>query len=410
MATDAKLEGWHKGIRRMVESELIVTTPRIVRVGFILPAGNWLGGKNYLRNLFIAIRNLPHNPITPVVLIGKRQHNVSDFQNVETLPTSVLDRMSPSWLLRKILTKITTRDFLVQGLLQKHGISVLSHSSHLGGQTAIRTVGWIPDFQHVHMPQLFTAEELAFRNSEFTSMCKYCDKVIVSSKCAQEDLLSFSPENAYKAELLRFVATPVPLATAASLADLKTLYNFSEPFFLLPNQFWAHKNHRIVIDALRELKRRNLRILILATGSTHDYRNPSFYPSLMKYASESNVTDCFRVLGQIPMEHLAGLMRYAVAFINPSRFEGWSTSVEEAKSMGKQIVLSDIPVHREQAPDRGFFFPAEDAVALAEALSAAANGFDESQDAAYQDAARSRFPERLQNFGEAYLRIVSDTL
>ncbi len=39
--------------------------------------------------------------------------------------------------------------------------------------------------------------------------------------------------------------------------------------------------------------------------------------------------------------------------------------------MGKQIVLSDIPVHREQAPDRGFFFPPEDPDALTAAMIAA---------------------------------------
>lgn len=33
--------------------------------------------------------------------------------------------------------------------------------------------------------------------------------------------------------------------------------------------------------------------------------------------------------------------------VNPSFYEGWSTTVEEAKSIGVPLLLSDIPVHRE---------------------------------------------------------------
>jgi glycosyltransferase involved in cell wall biosynthesis len=130
----------------------------------------------------------------------------------------------------------------------------------------------------------------------------------------------------------------------------------------------------------------------------------------MKYAADCDVLDSFRVLGQIPFDHLAGLMRYTVAFINPSRFEGWSTSVEEAKSMGKQIVLSDLPVHREQAPERSFYFPAEDPAALAASMRAAHEGFDVQSDTAMQDAARAQFPERQRAFGKTYRCIVESAL
>src|SRR6202012_4558704 len=100
-----------------------------------------------------------------------------------------------------------------------------------------------------------------------------------------------------------------------------------------------------------------------------------------------------------PFDHLVGLMHHATAFLNPSRFEGWSTSVEEAKSMGKQIVLSDIPVHREQAPERGYFFPPDAPQALADAMSAAYNRHDKQVDASMHDAANACFPERQRQFG-----------
>jgi glycosyltransferase involved in cell wall biosynthesis len=345
-----------------------------------------------------------------VIFTGKRQGDVSaDFPETEIVQTSVLDRKSSGWILRQIIASTTARDRVLHGLLRRHGISVLSHvrthSSLLGRQTEIKTIGWIPDFQHIHLPEFFSTKEHRERERDFMKLCVFCDRIIVSSECAGADLRAFSPEHADKVELLRFVASPNPLAHAAKLTDLQRLYTFNGPYFLLPNQFWAHKNHRVVLSALQLLKRRSEPLLILATGSSEDYRNPSFFSSLMEYAAECDVLDCFRVLGQVPYDHLVGLMQHAVAFVNPSRFEGWSTSVEEAKSMGKQIVLSDIPVHREQAPERGFFFPVDDPEALATALKAAYSEFDAHEDAVIQNAASVRFPERQRKFGEAYLRI-----
>jgi len=49
-------------------------------------------------------------------------------------------------------------------------------------------------------------------------------------------------------------------------------------------------------------------------------------------------------------------MQAAAAVVNPSLFEGWSTSVEEAKSLAVPMVLSDLRVHREQTDDCGVFF------------------------------------------------------
>lgn len=47
------------------------------------------------------------------------------------------------------------------------------------------------------------------------------------------------------------------------------------------------------------------------------------------------------MLGLVPRSDVIALMRYSISLINPSFFEGWSTTVEEAKSMGKQIILSE---------------------------------------------------------------------
>jgi glycosyltransferase involved in cell wall biosynthesis len=63
------------------------------------------------------------------------------------------------------------------------------------------------------------------------------------------------------------------------------------------------------------------------------------------------------------------LLRASLALVNPSQFEGWSTSVEEAKSFGVPMILSDLDVHREQAGGTASYFGVNDPAALADHLS-----------------------------------------
>lgn len=379
-----------------------------VRVGLILNIGTgWLGGVNYARNLLTALHRLPSVAIAPVIFTGSSDRSLfSDFPPFEIVQSELVNPGKFPWFMRKGIATISSRDRLFERLLQRHGVSVLSHSDYLGTGSPIASIGWIPDFQFLHLPELYSTEEVRKRSRVSMKLCKYCDKVIVSSECAKADLQSFAPQYAHKARVLQFVATPQMASDLPQLPKLQQKYAFDEPYFLLPNQFWAHKNHRVVIGALRVAKEQGRRVQVLATGSTVDHRNPGYFDSLMEYARECDVLDLFRVLGVIPFEDLSGLMRSAIAFINPSRFEGWSTTVEEAKSMGKRILLSDIPVHREQSPELGSYFHPEDPEGLAELLWAAHKSYDPGADVRMQEFARERFPHRQKLFAETYQSIV----
>lgn len=60
---------------------------------------------------------------------------------------------------------------------------------------------------------------------------------------------------------------------------------------------------------------------------------------------------------------------HSVPIISIASFEGGSTGVEEeGKSLGEQLVLSNIGVHREQAGDRARYFDPHSAGATATAL------------------------------------------
>ena len=98
-------------------------------------------------------------------------------------------------------------------------------------------------------------------------------------------------------------------------------------------------------------------------------------------------------------------MQASVAVLNPSRFEGWSVSVEEAKSLGKLVLLSDIDVHREQAPPDGVYFGVDDAAGLARSIAGVWAAHDPAEDRRRMERAAAELPARRRAFARRYEEI-----
>lgn len=67
----------------------------------------------------------------------------------------------------------------------------------------------------------------------------------------------------------------------------------------------------------------------------------------------------------VPRKYVITLMRSCAALINPSFFEGWSSTVEEARAFGVPMLLSDIELHHEQMADEAIYFNPANAKDLA---------------------------------------------
>jgi glycosyltransferase involved in cell wall biosynthesis len=384
----------------------------VIRVGFIfLFHDGWLGGINYYRNLLTAIYALPERKIEVVIFTGLKTSakHLAGFPPVKIVRNSMFDQDSFAWRVRYYLKRKFSNDLLLTLLLKITGIEILSHSDWLSKNTTIPTIGWIPDFQHVHLPEFFSAAEIAARDKNFGELSRYCTKVIVSSYDALADLLRFDPRCKPKAQVLQFVVAATTSLVLPTRKELEEKYNFAGKYFLLPNQFWKHKNHQVVIEALGLLAKSNKEILILSTGNTVDYRHPQYFQSVMDRVRDLGVNKSFCPLGLVPADDLAALMQHSSVIINPSYFEGWSTTVEEAKSMGKTVVLSDIPVHREQNPASANYFHPDNAAALAALLWEVWNKPILDQ-APTIELARRVTCERRVVFAENYQRLVVETL
>ena len=173
---------------------------------------------------------------------------------------------------------------------------------------------------HFHLNIYFPSNKVEFKYRDQTHK-KYCRDstcLLVSSYDALNDLSTFHPDCVNKTKVLHFVAGPLSIMDLPDVEYLKKKLQFSGRYFHLPNQFWVHKNHIVVIEALKILKSKGVEILVLSTGKTADHRQPELFNSLMSKVVKYKLSDSFRSLGVVPYGELISLMKNAEALINPS--------------------------------------------------------------------------------------------
>ena len=51
------------------------------------------------------------------------------------------------------------RDFILETILKRYNIEILSHSFPLGKYSKIKSLNWIPDLQQLHLKHLFSLKK-----------------------------------------------------------------------------------------------------------------------------------------------------------------------------------------------------------------------------------------------------------
>lgn len=370
----------------------------------------WLGGTNYLGSLLRVLAEHPEAGVRPALVLGSSAPEPPGMPAAELIRTRLLDPRHPLWAAGAAGRRLFDADPMFGRLMRSHGIDVISHSKQIWSSRSPATIAWLPDFQHIRMPQLFSARERRSRDKVIRRWLDRCTLMILSSESARTDLEALAPEGLAKVRVLHFVTEPASADAERAPEEAAATHGIDGPFIYLPNQFWVHKNHAVVIEALGILRSRGLEATVVASGDTHDHRRPGHFAELTARAEALGVSGSFRTLGRIDYADVVALMRGAAAVLNPSLCEGWSTTVEEAKSLGKRSILSDIDVHREQAPADAAYFPADDPEALAVLIEQALADPDPGRDAERAREAAVSLPARRRGYALAYGEIAREAV
>jgi glycosyltransferase involved in cell wall biosynthesis len=387
----------------------------MIKIGIIIPAlEGWMGGINYAKNLLYAVSSLPDKKIEFVLFFGKKSDEklINSFKGLgEIVRTSILDKSNLKGLLNYFLWRFFGSSFLMAKELEKKNIDVVSHSRFFLKNSRFKKINWIPDFQHLKMPKMFSLLENKYRDFLFKSYAKTSDFIILSSEDSKKYYKKEFPKYLNKVKVIRFVSQPDKrVYKLEDIRKIKKKYGFSGIFFYLPNQIWRHKNHILVLKALRLLKEEGKNIFVLCSGNNKDYRNKKYFKEILGYVKRYNLENNIKFLGVIDYIEVLALMRHCVSVINPSLFEGWSSTVEEAKSIGKNLILSDLAVHKEQNPPSSIYFNPNDARDLANKLWEKWTENKSGPDFELEKNAKENIQFRTRKFGEKYQETVKSLI
>lgn len=383
------------------------TTPCIPSTAFLLSGGNrWLGGYNYQINAIRILRQY-----APALAI----HTLCSATIAELVSETEISAHSVPMLTGMALwgnrcaRRLTNHDWPIEQLLKRNSVQVVfSNNPYLG--RSVPALFWIPDFQHRRLPEMFSKAERQERERAFKLGSRSAQYVIVTSRDVLADFQNYIPEQAWKVRLLDSVVFADKHIYEIAPEQVVARYHLPDRFVYFPGQFWQHKNHAVVFDALRILAKNGMPVNLVCTGNKEDYRHPDYYGQLMHKAVSSGINDQLFVLGIVPKSDVNQLIRQSVCVINPSLFEGWSTTVEEAQSIGKQVILSDIMVHREKDIPDSILFDPYSAKDLADKLGALWAEAPSGADLVREDLARHILPQRMQRFTEQFVSIVCSCL
>jgi glycosyltransferase involved in cell wall biosynthesis len=142
-----------------------------------------------------------------------------------------------------------------------------------------------------------------------------------------------------------------------------------EPYFLYAGGISPHKGLETLLAAYGALARRSDAPRLVVVGALEDEAYLSAADHVRRLIREAELTERVLLPGYVSDETLACLYSGAVAFVSPSRSEGFGLPAVEAAVSGCAVVLSDIPAHRESMAGAALYVPVGDAASLETALA-----------------------------------------
>lgn len=330
------------------------------------------GGANWLEVSLLALGAIPDPPKCLVVGAEREMlpETLRGASHVEAAPLRRRAQTRAVRLLKGASRRVMRRpweDAALREIAETHRVDLwigFAGFAELGVER--RLLVWFPDFQFLHFPELFEADDLRDRVRQWNFVAGRADGILAISEAVAADARASHPEVAGKTYVCGFPPVFPASVLGQNPDEIRRKYSLPERFLLVSNQFWQHKNHALVLRALSHLKRcGKVPPVVAFTGRTHDYRRPDAFGETLQFVQLNGLHEYCRFLGVLPRDEQVALIRAAEAVIQPSLFEGRGAIVEESAVLGTQLLCSDIPVHRElDAPDALFFRP-DDAEALA---------------------------------------------
>ncbi len=188
-----------------------------------------------------------------------------------------------------------------------------------------------PEFPEVRDSNAYLSREFYYINTLSRAVCVLCDSPELCDKIS----LRYGID---KDRLLAMPFTPSRFkdsGTCSTRNAVMSKYNLMPGYFFYPAQFWAHKNHVRIVQAIAALKSKSVNVSATFCGG-----DQGSLKHVQETAQKLGVANQIRFLGFVPAEDILGLYQGCCAVVMPSYFGPTNLPPLEAWTIEKPLLYS----------------------------------------------------------------------
>lgn len=344
------------------------------------------GSYSYVNQLVKAIDGYEFNSNIEIVFLNFENKNIKTqkplitFHPFERYTTKDLIRKTSIQILNKLPFNLfrnllkqqeakhsDVRNKKIKKALNENQIKVLFYLNPDGNtyNFPFLTIHW--DIGHLStfmFPEFL--EDFETRDNYYKNVLPKALMVITETQFGKEELIKYTNINTDRIAVMPIFPGEVIHENVPSEVQLKTLKDAnieSKQFFLYPAQFWAHKNHTLLIDAFEHVLKKHPNLKLIFTGS--DKGNLAYVKS---YIHHKNLSDHIQLLGFVNNSQLFTYYKNAIALVMPTYLGPSNMPPLEAAFLNCPILISDIKGHRELLGEYPRYFEPSDMNALVQEM------------------------------------------
>lgn len=201
-----------------------------------------------------------------------------------------------------------------------------------------------------HFAETSSYPRLRFRHAYLGKVARDAQGVLVDSETGRRHVTETFGVSVDRLFVLPYIAHP-HLVRARAPADFDRRYQLPKKFLFYPAQFWEHKNHLRLLDAMADC-RQNCPDLKLVLVGSHKRK----FEAVRRRMQELQLEDSVLLAGYVPQCDMAEFYRRARGLIFPTLFGPTNIPPLEAFALGCPVAASNIYGMPEQIENAGLLF------------------------------------------------------
>ena len=336
------------------------------------------GGFAQSLNAIVQMKNLSKNSFEFSVLSSDKSNlKVLEALKIDSfyLKPNFLDKLFATFILTEIGYKFITRLKLLSSFEKRlkfeecNLVYFLSPSSTMSLIQSINYMATVWDSSHRDSPEFDEVRSHGeFRTREYIYK-NYLTQALIT--LVDADISKKNLHIRYgldKDKMLVMPFSPNPLLKKLEKTKQQKIlekYNIKTGYLFYPAQFWSHKNHIRVLQAIKILKDKKENINIVFSGGLQQNTN-GYYNKILSYIEKSNLQNEVSILGFVPSEDMSSLYSESSAVVFPSYLGPTNIPPLEAWSHDKPLLCSQL--HEEQVGKAAILFNPDDSEDIAKSI------------------------------------------